>query len=319
MVAIHSKRAGKDATPRQRASRTSKKNPSKPEHAHNGANSAEAQRHNEPPHLTKLDQTLLPEETRAFYCKTLRTLQDAKIPFLVGGAYAFAHYTGIERHTKDFDIFTRPEDGVRTLEALAAIGYQTEMTFPHWLGKARCEKTEGFIDVIFSSGNGVARVDDEWFAHAPLEAILGVTVTICPVEEMLWSKSMIMERERYDGADIAHLLRARASELDWARLLRRFGPQWRVLLSHLVLFGFTYPEDRRCIPEWVMDTLLGRLRDEMAQPAPEEHICNGSILSREQYLVDLEQWGYEDGRITPHPYMSPEQTAQWTAAINNIP
>ena len=29
------------------------------------------------------------------------------MPFLVGGAYAFARYTGIERHTKDFDVFVR--------------------------------------------------------------------------------------------------------------------------------------------------------------------------------------------------------------------
>ena len=53
-----------------------------------------------------------------------------------------------------------------------------------------------------------------------------------------------MERERYDGADIAHLLRARADQLAWRRLLRRFGPHWRVLLGHLVLFGFVYPGER---------------------------------------------------------------------------
>jgi len=47
-----------------------------------------------------------------------------------------------------------------------------------------------------------------------------------------------MERERYDGADIAHILRARAADLDWERLLERFAGHWHVLLSHLILFEY---------------------------------------------------------------------------------
>jgi len=43
-----------------------------------------------------------------FYCAALRMLQRAQVPFLVGGAYALACHTGVVRHTKDFDIFTRP-------------------------------------------------------------------------------------------------------------------------------------------------------------------------------------------------------------------
>src|SRR5262249_49177341 len=51
----------------------------------------------------------LDPRTRAFYCHALEMLTRAGAPFLVGGAYAFARYTGIERHTKDLDIFVRPE------------------------------------------------------------------------------------------------------------------------------------------------------------------------------------------------------------------
>lgn len=38
--------------------------------------------------------------------------------------------------------------------------------------------------------------------------VLGIPVQLCPPEEMLWSKSYVMERERYDGAEVMHLLRA---------------------------------------------------------------------------------------------------------------
>src|SRR5918997_31387 len=163
----------------------------------------------------------LSAETAAFYRRMMDGLIAAELPFLVGGAYAFARYTGIERHTKDFDVFVREEDVDWAMTALGTAGCATELTFPHWLGKAYCGAD--FIDIIFSSGNGLVRVDDEWFANAVEDEVLGLPVRLIPPEEMLWSKSFVMERERYDGADVNHLLRARAANLDWPRLLQRFG------------------------------------------------------------------------------------------------
>src|SRR5262249_40232743 len=155
----------------------------------------------------------------------VEVLDEARVPFLVGGAYALAHYTGIVRHTKDFDVFVRPEDCRRGLEAFAGEGLRTELTFPHWLGKAF--NGEDFVHVIFRSGNGIAKVDDAWFEHAVSATFLGKPVRLCPVEEIIWSKSFVCERERFDGADINHLLRARGRVLDWRRMLDRFGPHWR--------------------------------------------------------------------------------------------
>ena len=212
-----------------------------------------------------------------FYRKALTVLTEAKVPFLVGGAYALGSYTGIIRVTKDFDLFVRPEAIYRVMDVLAAAGYRTELTFPHWLGKAF--HGQGFIDLIFSSGNGVAEVDDEWFENAVPAQLLGFDVQLCPVEEMIWSKSFVLERERYDGADVAHLIRAQADEMDWRRLLRRFGRYWRVLLSHLILFGFIYPGERNRVPGWLMEDLLRRLQREMSTPAAEGHICQGTLLS----------------------------------------
>jgi hypothetical protein len=174
----------------------------------------------------------------AFYVRTLALLDRAGIPFLVGGAYALNHYTGISRHTKDFDVFVRREHYADVAQALGAAGIVTELAFPHWLGKASCD--DGDIDVIFSSGNGLSQVDDEWFEHAATGPVLGVEVHICPPEEMIWQKAFITERERYDGADIMHLLLAWGERLDWRRLLARFDGHWRVLLAYLSFFGFVY-------------------------------------------------------------------------------
>lgn len=261
-----------------------------------------------------LGQDVLDPDTRAFYCRTIERLNDAGVPYLVGGAYALGHYTGIERHTKDFDVFVHRRDLERALDVLGETGCRTELTFPHWLGKAHCEGD--FVDVIFSSGNAIAEVDDEWFEYAIDGDVLGLPVRLCPVEEIIWSKAFIMERERYDGADIAHLLFARADHLDWERLVRRFGPNWRVLLSHLTLFGFIYPSERARIPRRVMEELLGRLVREMNAPSPPEPVCRGPLISRAQYRIDVECWGFLDARRAPHGRMSDAEIARWTDAID---
>lgn len=235
------------------------------------------------------------------------------VPFLVGGAYALAVYAGVERHTKDFDIFVRPADARKALDTLGAAGYRTEMTFPHWLGKAYGD--EDFIDVIFSSGNGVAVVDDEWFEYSMEAPVFGLPMRLCPPEEIIWSKAFIDERERYDGADIAHLILGRGAEFDWERLLRRFGDRWRVLFSHLVLFGFIYPGERDRIPEWVMSTLLRKLEQEVRSVPERDRICQGTLISREQYLIDVHQWGFRDARHLPDVHMTPEDIDLWTNAI----
>jgi len=260
-------------------------------------------------------QVELDERARAFYVRTLDLLVEGGVPFLVGGAYALNHYTGIERHTKDFDVFVRREHYDDVATALGAAGIATELTFPHWLGKASCE--HGSIDVIFSSGNGLAQVGDDWFEHAATGAVLGVEVRICAPEEMIWSKAFINERERYDGADIMHLLLARAERLDWRRLLGRFDDNWRVLFSYLGLFGFVYPSERARIPAWVMKELIGRLNRELATPPPPTRVCQGTLLSREQYLTDVGQWGFEDARLTVAGSMTVEEVAHWTRAIED--
>lgn len=248
-------------------------------------------------------------QARAFYVRTLEVLNASGLPYLVGGAYAFARYTGIERHTKDLDIFVRPEDARKILGVLSSAGYQSDMTFPHWLGKAFCG--EDFVDVIFSAGNNIARVDDRWFQYATDDEVFGVPVKLIPPEEMLWSKGYIMERERFDGADIAHVLRACADRLDWDRLLERYGEHWRVLLAHVVLFGFIYPGERRRIPARVTQGLMNRL---LAEGDGDAQLCQGTLLSRQQYLMDIGRWEYADARLA-QGYMSREDIAHWTAAI----
>jgi hypothetical protein len=255
----------------------------------------------------------LDADTLAFYQRAIDVFDAAGLPFLVGGAYAFAQYTGIERHTKDFDLFIKRDDLEAAMAAFRAEGFDTEVIFDHWLAKVHGPGAL-FVDLIFSSGNGIAEVDDAWFEHAAEARVFDRDVRLSPAEEMIWSKAFIQERERFDGADVAHILKAMADRMDWPRLLARFDQNWRVLYSHLVLFGYIYPDSRVLVPSWVMTELNTRLIAETTSASPAGHVCNGPVLSRQQYLPDLEE-GYEDARVATLGTMTEEQVEAWTDAI----
>ena len=255
------------------------------------------------------------EGASAFYRAALEQLSRSGIPFLVGGAFALGHYTGIERLTKDLDLFLREAHVGRTLDLFRAAGYAADLTFPHWLGKVSCGAQ--CVDLIFSSGNGVAVVDDMWFDHAVSAEVLGTPVLLCPPEETIWSKAFVQERERFDGADVLHLLRGQGPSLDWHRIMDRFGPHWRVLFAHLVMFGFVYPGRRHHIPSWVTDTLVARFASDRDTDDVLDTVCNGTLLSREQYVFDLNDLAYDDARVEPRGRLTPREVSIWTAAIDD--
>lgn len=256
-------------------------------------------------------------DARTFYKDVLRRLDAARIPYLVGGAFAMSHYAGVTRDTKDLDLFIRPEQWRAVERLLAGSGYHVELTFPHWLGKTR--HGHHYVDFVFNSGNGMTPIDDEWFLYAQDGELFGVPVKLCPPEECLWSKCFVMERERFDGADVAHLIRGSGPSFDWARLVRRFGDNWRVLLAHAMMFQYIYPGERDKVPSWVMKDLLGRAECEVDEPVAAKMVCRGTLVSRAQYLVDIENWGYRDARLRAEGGgMSADQVAVWTDAINKI-
>ena len=226
--------------------------------------------------------------------RAIEVLTDAGVPFVVGGAYAYCNYTGIYRDTKDLDLFPRKRDALRALEVLEKDGWRTERTDEVWLYKAF--KGEWFVDFIFSSGNGVAVVDDEWFTHAHVGTVFGHQTLIAPAEEVIWSKAFVLERERFDGSDVIHLIKCAGPQMDWHRVMRRFDRYWEVLLSHLMLFRFSYPGERTTVPDWVMAELLSRSMRALREGDWPARICRGNLISRVNYGIDINTWGYQDGR-----------------------
>lgn len=231
-------------------------------------------------------------EARVFYLASLDLLNGSGIPYMLGGGFAQGFYTGIQRDTKDLDIFCKASDYPKILKFFADQGYKTELTDVRWL--AKIFKEDHFIDIIFDTVNNICRVDDTWFEHAPQSEIEGRPVKYIPAVELLWCKIYVQNRERFDGADVNHLLLKQGKHLDWKRLLDRMDQHWHLLFAHLIVFQFVYPSEfHEIIPQSIFEGLIERAHDQYALPPPVERVCRGPIIDQTQYMIDIKEWDYK--------------------------
>jgi hypothetical protein len=64
-----------------------------------------------------------------------------------------------------------------------------------------------------------------------------------------------------------------------------------------------------------MKELFQRLQQELDSAPPTEKLCQGSLLSPLQYQIDVEQWGYQDARLSPKGGMTTAEISDWTAHL----
>jgi hypothetical protein len=238
-------------------------------------------------------------EAEAFYAGALEQLKEAGFPFLVAGTYAVCAYTAINRPTKDLDVFCKAGDYPRILAHFRELGYATEVEDERWIGKVR--RGDCFFDVIFNSTSAVVPVTEAWFEEDHRARIHGVEVALVPPTELVWSKCFVQNRERFDGADVAHLILKQHEQIDWKRLLAYMEPYWEVLLAHLLNFRFIYPSEREAVPRWLFHELVDRLNAHAELPVPQTKVCRGRLFSGTDYLIDVRDWGFADvvGRESP--------------------
>jgi hypothetical protein len=233
-----------------------------------------------------------PPAAEAFYSEVLKLMAESQIPFLVSGTYALASYTGIDRPTKDVDVFTKAGDALKLLSFFKERGFDVEMVDERWL--ARITRGELFVDVIYNMPTVTTHVTDEWFTDAPAAELFGAKLRLVPPTPFIWSKIFVQDHHRYDGADVAHMILKRHEEVDWRRLLSHMELYWEVLLIALINFRFIYPSERDVVPKWLMDELLERLKDQGDIKGPGKKVCRGRIFSPRDYAIDVEQWGYSE-------------------------
>jgi hypothetical protein len=235
-------------------------------------------------------------EAHAFYKEALGLLEECGTNFMLGGAFAMFNYTGIYRDTKDLDVFCKPSEYSKIMKFFAEKGFRTELTDVRWL--AKIFKGEYFIDLIFDTVNNICTVDDTWYEHSTKGEFAGMPVKFIPAEELIWCKIYVQNRERYDGADLNHIILKYGKNLDWKRILFRMDPHWHLLLSQIINFQFVYPADyHEIIPKWLFDELISRANEQYDLPPAVERVCRGPVIDQTQYMVDIKDWNYKVSTI----------------------
>jgi hypothetical protein len=231
-------------------------------------------------------------EANTFYREALEMLNNSEANYMLGGAFAFFHYTGIFRDTKDLDVFCKSSEYPKIMKFFSEKGYRTELTDVRWL--AKIFKDDYYIDIIFDTVNSIVRVDDCWYQYAVKADFKGLNVQLIAPEELIWAKVYVQNRERFDGADVNHIILKKGKELDWKRLMVHLEQHWHLLLSQLINFQFVYPSDfHDIIPRWVFDELMERAHEQYDLPPSQEKVCRGPIIDQTQYSTDIKEWNYK--------------------------
>ena len=233
----------------------------------------------------------LAAKQQTLFREVLTFFEGAGLPYAVAGAFALREHTGICRSTKDLDIFLNPQDASHALACLQRHGYECELCDPVWLAKAH--RDGFFVDLITGMSNGVISVDASWIARACPATILGVKTRVLAPEELLASKLFVTRRERFDGADIAHIIFASGGELQWERVLQLAGEHWELLLWALVLFRYVYPAQSNYVPQSLWQDLLARFAAELHSPHAKARF-RGSLIDEAMFAIDVEEWGLAD-------------------------
>jgi hypothetical protein len=241
--------------------------------------------------VTSATPQRLPKKQRELFRDVLILLEENSVPFAVSGAFALQQHSGICRETKDLDIFLPAEDVSGALACLMSRGFECEVSDPVWLAKAF--RDQYFVDLIAGMSNAVITVDASWIQRAHPVTVLGVSTRMLAPEELLLSKLFVTRRERFDGADLAHIVYATRGKLDWDRILKLVGEHWEILLSSLLLFRYVYPSHSDYVPATLWQDLIQRLSKAVADPDLQQPF-RGSLIDDCMFAIDLKDWGLEN-------------------------
>lgn len=216
------------------------------------------------------------------YRSAIESAKTAGLSFLLGGGFALATYTGNWRNTKDIDFYIMPRDREAMIAALSSAGfvdyYETRPYDPGWI--YRSTRDGIIVDIIWSMANRRAEVDEQWFDRAHPVLVREESIPVAPVEELLWCKLYIMQRDHCDWTDIFNLFHCCGEKLDWDHLIDRTGPDAPLLRSVVIAYDWLCPNSARLLP--------AKMRRRLELPKP-KRVPEAEQQRRIRYL-DSRAW-----------------------------
>jgi len=222
----------------------------------------------------------IPEEQWEIYRRVIQEAKRRQIPFALGGAFCRAHYTGLWRNTKDIDLYVLPKDREAMIRTVSDMGlrdyYETKPYDRSWIYRAH--SGEIIVDTIWAMANARADVDERWIHGGPELEIRGERLRALPVEEIIWDKLFIMQRDRCDWPDALNLVKSAGPTLNWEHLLERLGDDSPLLIGALWVFGWVCPSCAQSVPKWVWTRLNVPI-------PPENGLCRAKLLDSRPWLT----------------------------------
>jgi hypothetical protein len=170
--------------------------------------------------------------------KAVAALRDAEVPFLLAGSLAVWARGGPETH-HDLDFVVREGEAERALEALSDAGMRPEKPPEEWLYKAW--DGDVLIDLIFQPRG--LNVDDEVIERGDLLHVLGITIPVMSIEDVLATKLLALHEQQLDLTAVVRIARSVREQIDW-RYLRE-----RTVGSPFAAGFFTMCEELGIVPE----------------------------------------------------------------------
>jgi hypothetical protein len=187
------------------------------------------------------------------YRRVIAEARGAGVLFAFGGAFATAVYTGELRNTKDFDFYIYPQDKEAMVSAITRAGlqdlYDSRSYDRAWIYRASAG--EVIVDAIWAMANLRAQVDELWLTRGPEVIIHGERIRAIPIEELIWGKLYVLQKERSDWTDVFSLIDARPGSIEWQRLEQRLGQDLPLLAGALSVFSWLAPDRVQEIPKFL--------------------------------------------------------------------
>jgi hypothetical protein len=216
------------------------------------------------------------------YRRVIAEAQQRAIPFAIGGGLAAMSYAGRWRDTKDIDFYVTPQHKDEMISVALGCGmrdyYEREPYDRKWIFRTYTDDI--IVDVMWAMANQRAPVDLGWF-HGPTITAGGLSFGLLGLEEEIWSKLYVLQRDRCDWPDVFNML-AHGPDLDWHRLITRVGPDKRLFAGLLAAFSWLCPSAAaRRVPDWLWTDLV------LTIPPPE---LDPRVTEERARLLDSRPW-----------------------------
>jgi hypothetical protein len=185
------------------------------------------------------------------------------------------------RPSKDLDLYVLPQQKDRLIGVLLDLGlqdyYDKSPYDRSWI--FRSTKNDEIVDVIWTMANHRTEVDQNWIRCGPEVEFGGERIKLIPVEELIWSKLYVLQRDRSDWPDVINLIDRSLHTIDWHRLFDRLGEDAPLLASVLGVYGWLRPEQIEHLPEWLRAKVYAPFKP--ADP---------NLTKRRAALIDSRPW-----------------------------